>query len=103
MSDFRVAYSKLIRDIWDNPNLESEIASNPSKLTAYGFTAVPNSVRFENSKGTSSVAGYEQQQEDAKSGNVTFYIPPKPALGVGHGAALAGDICCCCCPCCTCT
>jgi hypothetical protein len=101
MSDFRRAYSKLVMGVWDNPALEQQIQSNPSKLKDYGFTAVPGTVKFQASSGQSNVKGYDDQLTAYQAGgNVTFYIPPKPA---GSSAAADDSYCCCCCPCCTCT
>ena len=107
MSDFRVAYSKLIRAVWADPGLQGQIQSNPALLKSYGFSDVPSSVSFKDASGKPSIGGYDQQMDDATHKSVTIYIPPKPGLGAAPGssgeAELGGDACCCCCPCCTCT
>lgn len=105
MSDFRVAYSKLIRDVWADPGLQAQIQSNPALLKSYGFSDVPSWVSFKDASGNPSIAGYDQQMDDASHKSVTFYIPPKPGLGVAPGSSGEAEghsppPCCCCCPCC---
>lgn len=107
MSEFRAAYSKLIRAVWDDPGLTKQIQSDPGLLSSYGFTDTPTSVSFEDADGKATVAGYDDQMTDAADKSVTFYIPPKPGLSAAAGSSTAEmvgtDACCCCCPCCTCT
>ena len=108
MSDFRAAYSKLIRACWENPGLQATIAGNPSALKDYGFASVPSKVSFETANGPSTIVGYDDQQDAVDGGDATFYIPPKPTLGAmavseNDAATALTDACCCCCPCCTCT
>lgn len=108
MSDFRAAYSKLIRAVWDDPGLQASIAGNPSQLKSYGFTTVPSKVSFETASGQSTITGYDDQQDALDGSSTVFYIPPKPQLGAtaaspNDAATALTDACCCCCPCCTCT
>lgn len=107
MSDFRVAYSKLIRAVWANPGLEAAITADPGKLRDYGFLNIPTSVAFAAAGSAPSIGGYDDQMANASGSTVTFYIPPIPGIGAAPGstgqATLGGDACCCCCPCCTCT
>ncbi|MGY3412802.1 hypothetical protein ACVWZV_008968 [Bradyrhizobium sp. GM5.1] len=107
MSDFRVAYSKLIRAVWADPGLQAQIQSNPALLKSYGFSDVPSWVSFKDASGKPSIAGYDQQVDDATHKSVTFYIPPKPGLGLTPGSSDDPDqgsppCCCCCPPCCSC-
>jgi hypothetical protein len=101
-SDFKKAYAKLIRAIWQDGDTADKVKKDPSKLKDYGFSDIPDSVDIVQSKGPVSSDGLKEQQDDYnKGGKVELRVPPKPDL---KGAGPQGDgisLCCCCCPCCT--
>lgn len=105
MSDFRQAYSNLIRAVWEDDGVVKQIESDPGSLSKFGFTKIPKAVKVEKASGNASIAGYDDQMSGASGATATFYIPPKPSLGGAPegDVELGGDACCCCCPCCTCT
>ena len=111
MSQFRVAYSNLVKAIWQDPTVQAKVTSKPALLKHFGFDHIPSSVDFKSASGPEDVSGFQNLESSfAKATtNFTFYVPPKPAAGTPAAAAVAGtasgDACCCCscCPCCTCT
>ena len=106
-SNFRKAYSNLIKGIWVNPDLENEIKNSPEMLKSFGFDTIPSSVSFNAASGDASVGGYDEQMKDwvngGNGGSVTFTIPPKPSIDDTAVMVAADSCCCCCCPCCCCT
>ena len=107
MTDFKTAYSNLIKASWQDPSIDEKIVKNPALLKQFGFDSVPNQVRFETTSGKETITGYDQAKNtyQAHTGLVTFYIPKAPSSvsAGGDDGTLDVTACCCCCPCCTCT
>jgi hypothetical protein len=103
-SDFRSAYSELIKAIWTDPTIQKDIEDNPRLLKQeYNFPVAPKNVRFATAVGIPTADGYDGQQTDFTqnaSGTVTIYVPPLPDFDQSN-AAKDVSICCCCCPCCS--
>lgn len=106
-SNFRKAYSNLIKAIWVNPDIKDRVKSDPSKLREFGFQKVPSKVEFKDASGDPSQDGYEKQMEEwrknGEGGSVTFHVPPKPQAEDTATMTAADSCCCSCCPCCCCT
>jgi hypothetical protein len=105
-SEFRAAYSRLIRAVWADASLADRIRQQPSLLSEYGFQQVPSRVVFGVAAGIPTTQGYDTQRElyqTDEAGTVTFFIPPQPQIDDTLVMAAGDSCCCCCCPCCCCT
>jgi hypothetical protein len=106
-SSFRDSYTNLILAIWQNPDLENQIMANPTLITQFGFTVVPQSIRFEPPGATVTPEEYEAYQAEFTADQaVTLHIPPQPIIQPGSPGDFTtqntGTIACCCTPCCCC-